>query len=255
MFKILAPGNRRRRVWSPTTIAVSVAFHGLFFLGVARASMADSPAKGPEEEPIWIPVPQAPPPPPPAPVRPAPPAPRDEPRQPPKTGDFKALRPPADVPDQIPVPDPTQRVEDPKDYRGQGEEGDKVGPVVPGDDRPLTGDTAEVEPRGDGDVLDARAVEELPEVRNRREMVNLLERTYPGTLRDAGVEGRVVVQFVVDTEGRVEPESIRIVSSTHAAFEAPSRRAAERMRFRPARVNGQPVRVMISLPVDWKVPD
>ena len=38
---------------------------------------------------------------------------------------------------------------------------------------------------------------------------------YPRTLEAAGVTGRVVLEFVIDTSGRVEPASVRIVSSSH----------------------------------------
>lgn len=42
---------------------------------------------------------------------------------------------------------------------------------------------------------------------------------YPDILRAAGVNGEVLVQFVVDTAGRVAPDSFRILKSTHELFE------------------------------------
>ena len=38
---------------------------------------------------------------------------------------------------------------------------------------------------------------------------------YPETLRTAGITGTVRVRFVVDTTGRAEPSSIRVLESTH----------------------------------------
>jgi protein TonB len=65
---------------------------------------------------------------------------------------------------------------------------------------------------------------------------------YPTVLERAGVTGRVVMEFVVDTLGRVEPRSLRVVSSTHPAFDQAARDAVLGTRFRPARARGLPVR-------------
>lgn len=75
--------------------------------------------------------------------------------------------------------------------------------------------------------------------------VDMLEAgrlVYPSVLERAGVTGRVVVEFVVDTLGRVEPRTLRVVSSTHPAFDQAAIDAVLGTRFRPARVRGQPVR-------------
>lgn len=68
---------------------------------------------------------------------------------------------------------------------------------------------------------------------------------YPRALEDAGVSGRVVLEFVVDTTGRVEAATVVIMSSTHSGFEAPSREAVLAMRFRPGQASGSAVRQMV----------
>jgi len=77
--------------------------------------------------------------------------------------------------------------------------------------------------------------------------------TYPPWLRDAGVEGRVVLQLVVDTLGRAEPGSVRVVRSDHTGFEAPAAQSLRRARFRPARVYGRAVRVLVQVPVEFRL--
>lgn len=72
---------------------------------------------------------------------------------------------------------------------------------------------------------------------------------YPPLLRAAGVQGRVEVQVVVDTLGRVEWGTVRIVHSDHPAFEAPALESLRGARFRPARVFGRAVRVLVQIPV------
>src|SRR3990170_149518 len=41
---------------------------------------------------------------------------------------------------------------------------------------------------------------------------------YPDSLRNARVEGDVLVQFVVDTSGLVDSGSVRVLHSTHGMF-------------------------------------
>ena len=59
---------------------------------------------------------------------------------------------------------------------------------------------------------------------------------YPSALRSAGIEGRVVAEFVVTELGRADPLSLRIISATNDSFAASIRQALPRMRFRPARI-------------------
>ena len=65
---------------------------------------------------------------------------------------------------------------------------------------------------------------------------------YPAALESAGISGRVVLEFVVDTTGRVEPGLVRVVSSSRPEFEAEARNAILATQFRPARSQGASVR-------------
>jgi TonB family protein len=76
---------------------------------------------------------------------------------------------------------------------------------------------------------------------------------YPELLRGAGVEGRVVVEAVVDSLGRVEPRSLLVVAFTHPGFVTAVQRAAIAMRFEPFRVDGQAMRVRIMVPIDFRL--
>jgi protein TonB len=61
-------------------------------------------------------------------------------------------------------------------------------------------------------------------------------------LRASGIEGQVVVQFVVDTAGAVESGSMRILGSTNDLFVSAVRTALRSARFRPAEAGGRKVR-------------
>jgi TonB family protein len=65
---------------------------------------------------------------------------------------------------------------------------------------------------------------------------------YPPKLASVGLDGRVALEFVIDTLGKVEPGSTKVLESTHPAFEAAAVSATAAFRFRPARVNARPVR-------------
>ncbi len=76
---------------------------------------------------------------------------------------------------------------------------------------------------------------------------------FPEVLRAGGIEGSVLVQFVVDTTGRVEPGSIRVLSSSHALYESAVRGVLPRYRFRAAEVGGRRVRQLVQMPFGFTV--
>ena len=72
-------------------------------------------------------------------------------------------------------------------------------------------------------------------------------------MQQAGVEGIVVMQGVVDTTGRIERESVEVIQSSQRAFDGPALQLLRRCIFRPGRVRGQAVRVLIQLPVQFSL--
>lgn len=65
---------------------------------------------------------------------------------------------------------------------------------------------------------------------------------YPDALRERGVEGSFLVQFVVDTTGKVLDEGMEFPSSMHELFMNSVRSALKRSRYYPARIAGRLVR-------------
>jgi periplasmic protein TonB len=65
---------------------------------------------------------------------------------------------------------------------------------------------------------------------------------YPSMLQTAGVEGDVRAQFVVDTLGRVEQGTVRVLDTSHDLFASAVRDALNRARFKPAEAGGRKVR-------------
>ena len=99
-----------------------------------------------------------------------------------------------------------------------------------------------------------RAAQPLAPRAPRREPPGLLGHPtprYPGRLRQAGIEGRVLVEVVLDTLGRAEPATLRIASPAHPLFDAEASSAVLASRYRPARRGGRPVRLRILVPVTF----
>lgn len=76
---------------------------------------------------------------------------------------------------------------------------------------------------------------------------------YPDLLRQAGVGGQVLVEAVIDTSGRVERGSLRVLEATNRAFEAAARDLVSGARYRPGRLRGEAVRVSIRVPVVFQI--
>lgn len=140
----------------------------------------------------------------------------------------------SEIPTSIPPVDLAERF-DPRDYSGVGVEGG-VADGVPVDPALVT--TTEF-------VYAANITEEPPELREAPDLV------YPPLLRQGGVEGTVMLEFVVNAEGRVEVNTVNVVSCSHPGFQMPAVDLARRAVFRPGRVGGRAVRVLVRMPVTF----
>src|SRR5436190_15025796 len=143
---------------------------------------------------------------------------------------FQTVVAPTEIPTNIP-PVNLQEKFDPKDYSGSGVEGGTANGMVP------TGN----------EVFMEAIVEEKPSV------LSAPQPPYPELLRQAGIQGRVLIQAVIDTTGRAEPNSIKIIQSPNPGFDQPSRTWIQHALFRPARVHGRAVRVLVQVPLDYRI--
>lgn len=71
---------------------------------------------------------------------------------------------------------------------------------------------------------------------------------YPDSLRTAMVEGEVLVQFVVDDEGRPDTLSFKVLKASSEEFVRAVRAVLPGMRFTAARVGGRAVRQLVQQP-------
>ena len=76
---------------------------------------------------------------------------------------------------------------------------------------------------------------------------------YPPEMFLGGIEGEVMLQGVVDTAGRVDSASVRVLRTTNAAFEAPAVAMLLGTRFRPAQRDGRPIDALIEVPISFEL--
>ncbi len=72
---------------------------------------------------------------------------------------------------------------------------------------------------------------------------------YPLDLRQAGIGGRVEVEFLVDPTGSVR--NVKIISSTNPGFDENVLRAVRTWRFEPGKKNGKKVTVRVRQPIPF----
>ena len=154
---------------------------------------------------------------------------------PPQVKGFQTLAIPTNIP--VNIPPPSTQEFNAADFSGVGVEGGIA-----------RGQTEERQTviRQDQPYLEA-VVEERPE------RISSPPVRYPDILRQAGIEGRVLLELVIDTSGHAERGSIRVLSSTHQLFEGPAREVAQASLFSPGRIQGRAVRVRVQLPINFSI--
>ena len=143
---------------------------------------------------------------------------------------FQVLIPPVKIPDRLPGIDLTRPVTDPGDFTGIGVPGG-LGRGIAAAPTQETFQAFEVE----------KAVAPVPGAAPR----------YPDMLRTANVEGQVLAQFVVDTAGRVDITTFRVLSSTHDLFTQAVRQHLATARFFPAEIGGRRVKQLVQQPFNF----
>jgi protein TonB len=97
------------------------------------------------------------------------------------------------------------------------------------------------------------AIFSIAELDRHPEAVVQVAPVFPFVLKRDLIEGRVVVEFVVDTEGRVL--GAVAVESSHPGFEEAAVTGVGRWKFRPGQRNGRPVNTRMRVPIVFRLTD
>jgi len=146
---------------------------------------------------------------------------------------FQTVLPPDVIPQEIPPVDLNQRF-DAKDFTGKGVEGGIAAGIAGG-----TGPVDNAQVFLEAQLDDPPSVLSPPVVR------------YPEVLRASGISGRVVLEFVVDTTGHVQPTTIKVITTPHAGFTNAAKEAVSKTVFRPGKLRGQAVAVLVRQSINF----
>ena len=117
--------------------------------------------------------------------------------------------------------------------------------VVEADPKPVVNQPEEV----------FRSVEQMPQFPGgEAELMRYLSShiNYPPMAAEDGVQGKVIVQFVVDKTGKVG--EVKVVRSVDKDLDREAVRVCASLpKFTPGRQNGRPVSVWYTLPVSFKL--
>ena len=198
----------------------SMVFHTAVIIFAIRATLSATQEKENVEEQVnFVEVKKDEPPPPKPPPQEAPPPPQS----------FQVLTAPVNIPNVLPDIDLTAKLTNEADFSGKGVQSAKAAVGV-------------ARPEGDQPYFEFMVEKPVAEASNTT------RPRYPDILKSAGVEGEVLAQFVVDTVGRVEPGSFKVLKTSHALFETAVRAALPGMRFIPAEVGNKRVRQLVQQP-------
>ena len=197
----------------------SVFLHTLLLVAAAYATLHATAKKEKRQENIaFVETKKAPPPKPP-PQEMAPPPPKG----------FQVLTAPINIPNVLPDIDLTKQITNAEDFSGKG--------------------VAKATSKG----IEVKAVEgqtyfEFQVEKPVMQAPNSAVPRYPEILKSAGVEGEVLASFVVDTTGKAEPGSFKVLHATHELFASAVRSALPNMNFLPAEVGGKKVKQLVQQP-------
>jgi len=162
-----------------------------------------------------------------------PPPPPDVVAPPPIAKGFQVLTAPVNIPDVIPEIDLSKKLTNEADFSGKGVAGGIASGVVGGTPQVIDNNQTFF------DFQVEKPVAPVPNTGVPR---------FPDILRSSSIEGEVLAQFVVDTTGRVEVSSFKVIRTSHELFSASVRQALPNMRFLPAEVGGRKVKQLVQQP-------
>lgn len=233
MFNNLLESNAKKQSTTSGTI-VSFVVHALLIWGavVATKNVGEAIEEAREEKVDFVEVKKDEPPPP----KEEPPPPDIVAAPPPPKG-FQVLTAPVNIPDVLPEIDLSKKLTDEADFSGKGVAGGTSKGVGSGP-APIQTDQPYFEFQVEKPVVPA------PGSASPR---------YPDILKNAGVEGEVLAQFVVDTVGRVEIPTFTVLKKSHDLFVVAVRNSLPGMRFLPAEVGGRKVKQLVQQPFVFSI--
>jgi protein TonB len=162
---------------------------------------------------------------------------------------FQVVPPPVAVPTAIPAVDLSKAITNENDFSGKGVAGGSSKGVEGGTGK--EGDTGKEagvkkEEEHSGPYMEFQVEKPVAKIGGEAP-------EYPSSLRDMGVTGEVLAQFVVGENGRYESGTLKILKSSNPAFTAAVKDALPRMRFSAAQIGGKKVAQLVQMPFQFNL--
>jgi protein TonB len=162
---------------------------------------------------------------------------------------FKVVPPPVSIPTNLPAIDLSKAVTNENDFSGKGVAGGSADGVKGGTGK--EGDTGKeagaVKKEEDhGPYMEFQVEKPVQKIGGDAP-------EYPSMLKDQGVEGQVIAQFVVNESGRYEPGTLKILNSSNPQFTAAVKDALPRMKFSAAQIGGKKVQQLVQMPFQFHI--
>jgi len=233
MFNNLLESKAKKQRSTAGTVT-SVILHTVLLAGAVYATaQATIEAEKPKEEKVEFVEMKKDEPPPPKNEPPPPPPPEAVAAPPPPKG-FQVLTAPVEIPDIIPKVDLSKKVIDEADFSGKG----------------VAGGTSKGDPNVKAaPISDNQTYFEFQVEKQAASVPGSMNLRYPSILQSQNVEGKVTVQFVVDTTGRAEMGSWKVLETSNELFSQAAKDAVRGAKFYPAEVGGRKVRQLVQLPL------
>ena len=231
MFNNLVESKPKKTRRAGGTIFSFIAHYGLILFVIYTSAQAATQDDGPKQEKVdFVEVKKE------EVVKKEEPPPPELVAAPPPPKGFQVLTAPVEIPNVLPDIDLTRRVTNEADFTGKG----AVGGFS-------TGVETKTAVREDNTYFEFQVEKPVMQAPNSP------TPQYPDILRQAGVEGEALVSFVVDTTGRADVASFKIIRTTHELFATAVKNALPRMRFIPAEVGDRKVRQLVQQPFSFAI--
>src|SRR6267142_1844256 len=156
--------------------------------------------------------------------------------KPPPPKGFQVLRAPVRIDIKIPEIDLSKAVTNESDFSGKGVKGGTGTGVV-------------------GGIANTNQTYFEFQVEKPAEMLSDSPKPkYPSVLESSGIAGEVQAQFVVNSSGKADMDSFKVLKSTNELFTQAVKNVLPRMKFSPAMIGGKPVNQLVQQSFQFAVP-
>lgn len=100
-------------------------------------------------------------------------------------------------------------------------------------------------------IYDVGQLTEKPQIASPMAAQRAIEKAYSSGPASRGVQGKVVLQFVVQASGKVDASSVTVQSTEHGDLASAAKQAISNIEFVPGRVEGTAVATRVVFPISF----